>query len=88
MKLFTCSWIPKDCEPKALIFLCHGYAMECSISMKGNNFYIKSRIYLKSSLYLRDKRTIVYTPSFSDSRLYGVYCYCYCCIYRSAVYQK
>uniref|UniRef100_M1CYM0 Esterase/lipase/thioesterase family protein n=1 Tax=Solanum tuberosum TaxID=4113 RepID=M1CYM0_SOLTU len=34
MKLFTCNWVPKDCEPKALIFLCHGYAMECSISMK------------------------------------------------------
>ena len=34
MKLFTCSWLPIDCEPKALIFLCHGYAMECSISMK------------------------------------------------------
>ncbi|KAL3338927.1 hypothetical protein AABB24_027831 [Solanum stoloniferum] len=34
MKLFTCNWVPNDCEPKALIFLCHGYAMECSISMK------------------------------------------------------
>ncbi|KAJ8562708.1 hypothetical protein K7X08_031160 [Anisodus acutangulus] len=34
MKLFTCRWVPTDCEPKALIFLCHGYAMECSISMK------------------------------------------------------
>ncbi|GAA0169200.1 phospholipase [Lithospermum erythrorhizon] len=33
-KLFTCSWLPEHCEPKALIFLCHGYAMECSISMK------------------------------------------------------
>ncbi|PSR93068.1 Caffeoylshikimate esterase, partial [Actinidia chinensis var. chinensis] len=35
MKLFTCRWLPANCEPKALIFLCHGYAMECSISMKG-----------------------------------------------------
>ncbi|MCD9560432.1 hypothetical protein HAX54_019114 [Datura stramonium] len=34
MKLFTCSWVPTNCEPKALIFLCHGYAMECSTSMK------------------------------------------------------
>lgn len=33
LKLFTCSWIPKNEEPKALIFMCHGYAMECSISM-------------------------------------------------------
>ncbi|KAL6980458.1 acylglycerol lipase [Sarracenia purpurea var. burkii] len=36
MKLFTCRWLPVNCEPKALIFLCHGYAMECSISMKGS----------------------------------------------------
>lgn len=35
MKLFTCRWLPADQEPKALIFLCHGYAMECSISNKG-----------------------------------------------------
>ncbi|XP_052186679.1 caffeoylshikimate esterase-like isoform X2 [Diospyros lotus] len=35
MKLFTCRWLPATCEPKAMIFLCHGYAMECSISMKG-----------------------------------------------------
>lgn len=34
MKLFTCSWVP-NCEPRALIFLCHGYGMECSISMRG-----------------------------------------------------
>ncbi|KAM7494965.1 hypothetical protein LguiB_029574 [Lonicera macranthoides] len=34
MKLFTCSWVPSNSEPKALIFLCHGYGMECSISMK------------------------------------------------------
>ncbi|KAJ0987725.1 hypothetical protein J5N97_006081 [Dioscorea zingiberensis] len=35
VKLFTCRWLPKDTEPKALIFICHGYAMECSISMRG-----------------------------------------------------
>ncbi|CAL9098145.1 unnamed protein product [Musa textilis] len=34
-KIFTCKWLPQNKEPKALIFLCHGYAMECSISMKG-----------------------------------------------------
>ncbi|KAM7262924.1 hypothetical protein ACFE04_000607 [Oxalis oulophora] len=32
-KLFTCRWTPINQEPKALIFLCHGYAMECSITM-------------------------------------------------------
>ncbi|GFP82721.1 caffeoylshikimate esterase, partial [Phtheirospermum japonicum] len=36
VKLFTCRWSPAhDDEPKALIFLCHGYAMECSVSMRG-----------------------------------------------------
>ncbi|XP_021295893.1 caffeoylshikimate esterase-like [Herrania umbratica] len=33
LKLFTCKWIPVGKEPKALIFICHGYAMECSITM-------------------------------------------------------
>ncbi|XP_058213486.1 caffeoylshikimate esterase-like [Rhododendron vialii] len=35
MKLFTCRWLPANGEPKALVFLCHGYGMESSISMKG-----------------------------------------------------
>ncbi|KAL9676644.1 hypothetical protein QQ045_004860 [Rhodiola kirilowii] len=35
MKLFTCNWIPNHHQQsKALIFFCHGYAMECSVSMK------------------------------------------------------
>ncbi|KAL3523761.1 hypothetical protein ACH5RR_016595 [Cinchona calisaya] len=34
LKMFTCRWLPTHSEPKALIFLCHGYAMECSISMR------------------------------------------------------
>ncbi|KAJ8759887.1 hypothetical protein K2173_009988 [Erythroxylum novogranatense] len=33
LNLFTCSWIPINQEPKALVFICHGYAMECSITM-------------------------------------------------------
>ncbi|XP_058213485.1 uncharacterized protein LOC131325312 isoform X2 [Rhododendron vialii] len=35
MKLFTCRWLPANREPKALVFLCHGYGMESNISMKG-----------------------------------------------------
>jgi len=35
LKLFTCRWLPVHQDVKALIFLCHGYAMECSIFMKG-----------------------------------------------------
>ncbi|KAG4919895.1 hypothetical protein JHK85_058176 [Glycine max] len=34
LKLFACRWLPANGSPKALIFLCHGYAMECSITMK------------------------------------------------------
>ncbi|ONK81768.1 uncharacterized protein A4U43_C01F32680 [Asparagus officinalis] len=40
LKLFTCRWIPANQDPKALIFLCHGYAMECSISMKGTGIQL------------------------------------------------
>ncbi|MED6155534.1 hypothetical protein PIB30_006036 [Stylosanthes scabra] len=32
-KLFTCRWLPTS-SPKALVFLCHGYGMECSIFMR------------------------------------------------------
>uniref|UniRef100_A0A803MVP7 Serine aminopeptidase S33 domain-containing protein n=1 Tax=Chenopodium quinoa TaxID=63459 RepID=A0A803MVP7_CHEQI len=28
LKLYTCRWLPQNEDPKALIFLCHGYAME------------------------------------------------------------
>ncbi|KAM7270444.1 hypothetical protein ACFE04_029658 [Oxalis oulophora] len=35
-KLFTCRWTPTQQEPKALIFLCHGYAMECSITLNSS----------------------------------------------------
>lgn len=33
-KLYTCRWLPADQEPKALVFLCHGYAMESAVSMR------------------------------------------------------
>ncbi|KAK1311916.1 hypothetical protein QJS10_CPA07g00291 [Acorus calamus] len=35
LKLFTCRWLPYNQDPKALIFMCHGYAVECSITMRG-----------------------------------------------------
>eukprot|EP00246_Nothoceros_aenigmaticus_P002356 TRINITY_DN131_c0_g1_i1.p1 TRINITY_DN131_c0_g1~~TRINITY_DN131_c0_g1_i1.p1 ORF type:complete len:329 (+),score=56.61 TRINITY_DN131_c0_g1_i1:475-1461(+) len=34
-KLFTCRWLPVDQDIKSLVFLCHGYGMECSVFMKG-----------------------------------------------------
>ncbi|KAE9451392.1 hypothetical protein C3L33_16709, partial [Rhododendron williamsianum] len=35
MKLFSCRFLPANHEPKALIFLCHGYAAECNTTIKG-----------------------------------------------------
>uniref|UniRef100_A0A5B7BDN6 Putative caffeoylshikimate esterase isoform X1 n=1 Tax=Davidia involucrata TaxID=16924 RepID=A0A5B7BDN6_DAVIN len=34
VQLFTCRWLPFS-SPKGLVFLCHGYGMECSEFMKG-----------------------------------------------------
>ncbi|CAA7044232.1 unnamed protein product [Microthlaspi erraticum] len=34
VELFACRWIPSSSSPKALVFLCHGYGMECSDSMR------------------------------------------------------
>lgn len=34
LKLFTCSWLPSRGDVRGLIFLCHGYGMECSVYMK------------------------------------------------------
>ncbi|KAG6416251.1 hypothetical protein SASPL_123677 [Salvia splendens] len=34
VELFTCKWLPIS-SPKALVFLCHGYGMECGNFMKG-----------------------------------------------------
>ncbi|KAM7255107.1 hypothetical protein ACFE04_020348 [Oxalis oulophora] len=33
VQLFTCKWLPFS-SPRALVFLCHGYGMECSGFMK------------------------------------------------------
>ncbi|KAK9136866.1 hypothetical protein Sjap_007460 [Stephania japonica] len=34
LQLFTCKWVPVS-SPRALVFLCHGYGMECSSFMRG-----------------------------------------------------
>ncbi|KAJ3691812.1 hypothetical protein LUZ61_020976 [Rhynchospora tenuis] len=34
VQLFTCRWLPLSSAPKALVFLCHGYGMECSNFMR------------------------------------------------------
>ncbi|KAH6799734.1 hypothetical protein C2S51_036218 [Perilla frutescens var. frutescens] len=44
VQLFTCRWLPISC-PKALVFLCHGYGMECSNFMKGVGIELASHGY-------------------------------------------
>lgn len=34
VQLFTCRWLPLLTAPKGLVFLCHGYGMECSVFMR------------------------------------------------------
>ncbi|CAN8268068.1 unnamed protein product [Cochlearia groenlandica] len=34
MQLLTCKWFPINQEPRALIFFCHGYAIDCSTTFK------------------------------------------------------
>uniref|UniRef100_A0ACD6A0Z5 Uncharacterized protein n=1 Tax=Avena sativa TaxID=4498 RepID=A0ACD6A0Z5_AVESA len=35
IKTFTCRWLPKGQPIKALVFICHGYAVECCVTMRG-----------------------------------------------------
>ncbi|CAA0828541.1 alpha/beta-Hydrolases superfamily protein [Striga hermonthica] len=44
VQLFTCRWLPFS-SPKALVFLCHGYGMECSNFMKGVGVKLASHGY-------------------------------------------
>nr|CAB3490654.1 unnamed protein product [Digitaria exilis] len=47
MRLFACRWLPagaaagkKNPPPKALVFLCHGYAVECGVTMRGTGEHL------------------------------------------------
>ncbi|XP_039132037.1 caffeoylshikimate esterase-like isoform X1 [Dioscorea cayenensis subsp. rotundata] len=40
LKLYTCRWVAENHNSKALVFICHGYAMECSISMEGTGMQL------------------------------------------------
>ncbi|CAA2967712.1 Hypothetical predicted protein [Olea europaea subsp. europaea] len=44
VQIFTCRWLPFS-SPKALVFLCHGYGMECSNFMKGCGTRLASQGY-------------------------------------------
>lgn len=69
-KLFTCRWLPINQEPKALIFICHGYAMECSISMKDTGVRLaKAGFAVHGIDYIghgKSSGLFGYVPSFDD----------------------
>ncbi|CAM0881087.1 unnamed protein product [Alopecurus aequalis] len=51
LQLFTCGWLPASTSPKALVFLCHGYGMECSGFMRDLEEYrSKSRFLYGESM--------------------------------------
>nr|GLL27904.1 caffeoylshikimate esterase-like [Ipomoea trifida] len=70
MKLFTCRWLPVQSQPKALIFLCHGYAMECAVSMKGAAMRLVKAGYAVYGMdyegHGRSAGLLGYVPSFDD----------------------
>ena len=45
VQLFTCGWLPASSSPKALVFLCHGYGMECSVFMRACGFKLAAAGY-------------------------------------------
>ncbi|KAI5659890.1 hypothetical protein M9H77_28683 [Catharanthus roseus] len=70
LKLFTCRWLPKNVEPKALVFLCHGYAMECSISMKDTGIRLANAGFAVYGMdyegHGKSSGLAGYVPSFDD----------------------
>lgn len=70
LKMFTCRWLPTNCESKALVFLCHGYAMECSISMKDTGIRLAKAGYAVHGMdyegHGKSSGLAGYVPSFDD----------------------
>ncbi|XP_077234418.1 caffeoylshikimate esterase-like [Tasmannia lanceolata] len=70
LMLFTCRWLPTNQDPKALIFLCHGYAMECSISMEGTGTWLAKAGYAVYGVdyegHGKSSGLQGYIPSFDD----------------------
>uniref|UniRef100_A0A0D9V7J8 Serine aminopeptidase S33 domain-containing protein n=1 Tax=Leersia perrieri TaxID=77586 RepID=A0A0D9V7J8_9ORYZ len=69
-KLFTCRWAPKEHAPKALIFICHGIAGECSISMRDTAARLVRAGYAVYGIdhegHGRSSGRRCYVPNFSD----------------------
>ncbi|CAL4946679.1 unnamed protein product [Urochloa decumbens] len=69
-KLFTCRWTPQNFQPKALIFICHGIAAECSISMRDTAARLVQAGYSVYGIdhegHGRSSGRRCYIPNFSD----------------------
>ncbi|KAL5228580.1 hypothetical protein ABZP36_016845 [Zizania latifolia] len=69
-KLFTCRWTPQKQVPKALIFICHGIAAECSISMRDTAARLVQAGYAVYGIdqegHGRSSGQRCYIPNFSD----------------------
>ncbi|PWA84027.1 alpha/beta-Hydrolases superfamily protein [Artemisia annua] len=57
VQLFTCRWLPLT-SPKALVFLCHGYGMECGDFMKGLTHVQIIKFPMYMSEYIRNSRGV------------------------------
>ncbi|CAO2171983.1 unnamed protein product [Urochloa humidicola] len=69
-KLFTCRWTPQNFPSKALIFICHGIAAECSISMRDTAARLVQAGYgvygIDHEGHGRSSGRRCYIPNFSD----------------------
>ncbi|KAL4588266.1 hypothetical protein LXL04_001152 [Taraxacum kok-saghyz] len=69
VELFTCRWLPLS-SPKALVFLCHGYGMECGDFMKGCGMKLASHGYAVFGIdyegHGRSKGARCYISKFDD----------------------
>ncbi|GJM92631.1 hypothetical protein PR202_ga09117 [Eleusine coracana subsp. coracana] len=65
--LFTCRWTPQNHQPKALIFICHGVAAECSISMRARLVLAGYGVYgIDHEGHGRSSGRRCYIPNFND----------------------
>ncbi|WZZ82565.1 hypothetical protein YC2023_103137 [Brassica napus] len=70
VELFACRWVPSSSSPRALIFLCHGYGMECSGFMSECGIRLASAGYAVFGMdyegHGRSKGARCYIKKFSD----------------------
>ncbi|CAM6027756.1 unnamed protein product [Sphagnum balticum] len=70
LTMFTCRWLPANQEIKALVFLCHGYAVETSIFMKDTGIRLAKAGYAVFGIDVqghgKSDGLQAYIPSYND----------------------